>query len=89
MTRLFLVLLLVPLPALAEDLPVAFRYCVEGVRTDLNMRAGPGTQHGPLGAIPAQACDVEGVRWRTRDWVLVSWQGTLGWVALRYLRPVE
>ena len=76
-------------PAQAADGPVAFRYCVTGVRTFLNLRAGPGTDHGTLGTLPAASCAVEGVRWRTRDWVLVEHEGTLGWAALAYLRPVE
>ena len=68
---------------------VAHRYCVAGVSTDLNMRAGPGTGFGRMGAIPAGSCDVEGVRWRRGDWVLVQYGGSLGWSSLRYLRAVE
>lgn len=75
-----------PAPSAAE---VAHRYCVTGVRSDLNLRAGPGTGFGKMGSIPAGACDVEGVRWRRGEWVLVSHRDILGWASTRYLRPVE
>ena len=78
-----------PAAAPADDGAIAFRYCVVGVTTSLNLRSGPGAEFGILGDIPAQSCSVEGIRWRTKDYVLVAHDGVLGWASLRYLSPQD
>jgi hypothetical protein len=61
----------------------------------MNVRTGPGTNHGLIGAIPAGAT-VSASRCVPRDdgipgayWCLVNWNGIRGWVSQAGLMPVS
>jgi uncharacterized protein YraI len=66
----------IAVPALAQDARVV---------TDLNMRAGPGTQYPVVTTIPGgRAVDIHGCE-GSLNWCDVSWRGNRGWVYSDYL----
>jgi uncharacterized protein YraI len=66
----------IALPALAQD---------ASVTTDLNMRAGPGTQYPVITTIPGgRSVDIYGCEGGL-NWCDVSWRGNRGWVYSDYL----
>jgi len=60
----------------------------------MNVRTGPGTNHGLLGAIPAgqtvraSRCVKRDDGIAGADWCLVTWNGLTGWVSQVGLMPV-
>jgi hypothetical protein len=67
------------------DAQVEFAQATIGVRGALNIRRGPGTSYGIMGQIPAggrvyvQGRDAYGI------WILVNYNGVVGWVSSSYL----
>lgn len=61
-------------------------FCVTGISSALNMRAGPGTRFAVLGTLPANACDVAGYNRCEGGWCFVQRGNDVGWVANQYLR---
>ena len=60
--------------------------CVTGVRTTLNVRAGPGTRFGRSGEIPAGTCGVEVLNRCEGDWCAVRYGSVVGWASMQYVR---
>jgi uncharacterized protein YraI len=64
---------------------VAFAQATVGVRGALNIRRGPSTSYAIIGRVPpdgrvfVQGRDTYGL------WILVNYNGTLGWVSSAYL----
>jgi Bacterial SH3 domain len=60
----------------------------------MNVRSGPGANHGLIGAIPggqtvsASRCVPRDDGIRGADWCLVTWNGMRGWVSQAGLMPV-
>jgi SH3-like domain-containing protein len=61
----------------------------------MNIRSGPGTNHGLIGVVPAGAT-VSSSRCVPRDdgiagayWCLVNWNGIRGWVSQAGLMPIS
>ena len=60
----------------------------------MNVRTGPGVNHGLIGAIPggqtvsASRCIPRDDGVRGADWCLVTWNGLRGWVSQAGLMPV-
>lgn len=86
----WLLLCLVPLAAAAQDLPAAYR--VTGVAADdtLNVRSGPGVEHGIIDELAPDASGVEVVALSEEgDWGQVQSGGRMGWASMRYLARLE
>ncbi|WP_127144545.1 SH3 domain-containing protein [Pelagibacterium montanilacus] len=71
---------------LAEPASGHGSFCVTGVSTSLNMRAGPGAGFAVVGTLPANACGLAGFNRCEGDWCLVERGPDIGWVANQYLR---
>lgn len=80
------------LSAIARRVPVIAAACLIGgaawaypaaSTTDLNMRAGPGTNHRVIGGIPAGG--VVDVRTCHGNWCQVTYRGRVGWASARFL----
>ena len=76
-----------PAPTLIEPASGFGPFCVAGVSTSLNMRAGPGGSFSVVGTLPANSCDIAGYNRCQDGWCFVARGPALGWVADRYLRP--
>lgn len=66
-------------------------FCVTGISSTLNMRAGPGTQFGVVGALVADRCGLAGYDRCEDGWCFVADRtagpsGAMGWVSSQYLR---
>lgn len=61
-------------------------FCVTGVSSALNMRAGPGTSYAVIGTLAANSCNVAGYNSCEGGWCFVRRGDDLGWVANQYLR---
>jgi len=64
--------------------------CITGVASDdvLNIRSGPGTGNGIVGAIPPDACSARVDRSDCDGrWCRVAYDGVTGWINVRYTRP--
>jgi len=64
-------------------------YCLQNVKTGLNLRVGPSRDYGVIAEIPAGSCDVRAQNQHKGDWVGVEWHGQLGWVSGRFLRKAR
>lgn len=62
---------------------VAAAQTLAQVTTDLNLRAGPGTNHAAIGVMPRGA-QVQ-IHQCPGSWCQVSYGGTTGWASQRYL----
>lgn len=62
-------------------------YRVRGVPSwdRLNVRAEPGSGSAIVGSISATASGIQCVGPCKRRWCRINWQGTVGWVNMRYL----
>jgi hypothetical protein len=61
-------------------------FCIVGVNSALNLRAGPGTTYAVVGTLAANSCDIGGYNRCEGDWCFVARGNDLGWVANQYLR---
>ncbi|QGZ33754.1 SH3 domain-containing protein [Stappia indica] len=66
-------------------------FCVSGISSTLNMRAGPGTQFGVVGTLDADRCGLAGYGRCQDGWCFVADRsagpsGAMGWVSSQYLR---
>ncbi len=75
-------------PVAAQPLEVPGYWRVTGVAADdaLNVRAGPGTAHEVIGALPPDTTGVE-VDLTQGGWARIVWFENNGWVSTRYLAP--
>lgn len=68
-------------------------FCVSGVSSTLNMRAGPGTQFGVIGQLDANRCGIAGYNRCQGGWCFIADQNSrplaMGWVANQYLRASQ
>jgi len=87
MTRLLvLLILLLPVPALAQERFPAL-YDVVGVATDdvLNVRAGPSASEPIIGTLAPDARNIEIVARPDGNWGRVNTGERAGWASMRYL----
>lgn len=92
-TRLSLGTITLVIAASLAAIPAAACACcdtwqVTGVSEDdvLNMRSGPSHRFSRVGAIPARTACVIKSNTCEKNWCLVSYAGTDGWVNTKYLR---
>lgn len=90
---LALALLLAAPPAPAESLPPEY-FQVTALAADdpLAVRAKPSAEAESLGALPGGAGPIEVVATRMAgqtEWAQILWDERPGWVAARYLEPIE
>ncbi len=71
---------------LVEPARGAGPFCVTGVGSALNLRAGPGTSYAVVGTLAANSCNVGGYNQCESGWCFVARGNDLGWVANQYLR---
>ena len=69
------------------------RLCVTGVRSTLNLRAGPGSDYGAVAELPADACGVVSMNQCEGVWCVVQdatdGDSVLGWASSDYLRVAQ
>lgn len=60
-------------------------FCVTGISSSLNLRAGPGTEFSVVGALPANQCGIAGYNRCDGGWCFVASGAQLGWVSGQFL----
>ena len=82
-------------PTTTEPEMMTFRVPADISAGHLNIRSGPGANHGLLGAIPAgqtviaSRCVKRDDGIAGADWCMVSWNGITGWASQVGLMPVQ
>ena len=82
--ELFFGLSVQPEYVLADDYR---EYCIVNTKNDnLNIRSGPGTDYDVVGKAPKDSLLlIVGYTYAIDDWLLIDYDGTVGWVSSEYL----